>query len=278
METFLERIIRGIRYRLSRLILPTNRRKVIHSQINGYNLLVLANEEVGRLIHYRQRYERAETVFLRKKIHPNAICVDIGANVGYFTMLMAQAANAEGEVHTFEPIALNISLLRAGVELNGFTNVRINQCAVGNSTGTISFSQSSDSAYSSIYDTERKSLDRTISVPIITLDDYIEREGIKRIDVLKADVEGAEGLVVDGASKLLADEGRRPTIIMLELEEQNIKTFGSSISLILNKMHSYGYQPYVVNESNEILPFSIDLKEFYYNILFVNSATDTIVD
>jgi FkbM family methyltransferase len=258
--------------RASRIRYPETKPKVVHSRINGYALLVLANEDVGRAIYFGGSYEPAETKYLRKAIGSDAVCVDIGANVGYFTMLMAQAASG-GNVHAFEPIELNAVLLRASIELNGFTNVRINQCAVGDTVGAVSLSQSSDSAYSSIHDTQRKPLARTLTVSVTTLDAYLEREGVERVDVLKADVEGAEGLVVAGASRLLSDKARRPHLIMLELYDQNLQAFGSSVSAVQAKMQSFGYEPFIVNEEGEMVPFTDELKALYYNVLFILSTS-----
>ena len=268
MEKMLNKIMRGLRIRLSKLLCAEANRKILHDRINGYDLLVLANEDVGRQIHYLGCYEKVETDYLRKNINSNAICVDIGANIGYFTMLMAQKASS-GFVHAFEPIKLNASLLKASADLNGFTHLRINQCAVGDVDGEVSFSQSSDSAYSSMIDTNRKPLDRIFTVPSITLDTYLEREGISRIDVLKADVEGAEELVITGATRLLSDKKRRPKIIFLELYDGNLKAFGTSVDMMVEKLQSFDYRPFVINDHCEVLPYSGILKLHYYNVLFL---------
>jgi FkbM family methyltransferase len=270
VEKMLNKIMRGLRIRLSKLLCDEATRKVLHDRINGYDLLVLANEDVGRQIHYLGSYEKVETDYLSKNINSNAICVDIGANIGYFTMLMAQKASS-GCVHAFEPIKLNASLLKVSAELNGFTNIRINQCAVGNVEGNVSFSQSSDSAYSSMIDTDRKPLDRILTVPSITLDAYLEREGISQVDVLKVDVEGAEDLVLTGATRLLNDEKRRPSVILMELYDGNLQAFGTSVDSIVEKLQGFGYRPIVINKHGEALPFSEDLKLRYYNVLFLSA-------
>jgi FkbM family methyltransferase len=264
----LNRFTTNLRIRFSRIWFPESKKVVVHTRINDYDLLVLANEDVGRQIHYVGSYESAETDFLRKEIFTDSICVDVGANVGYFAMLMAQSAH-KGSVHAFEPIALNAALLIASAELNGFTNISINQCAVGDINGDVSFSQSSDSAFSSMLDTDRKPLDRTISVPCVTLDKYLDDARVRRVDVLKADVEGAEEMVITGAKNLLSDEKRKPRVILMELFETNLQTFGSTVWAVVEKMHNFGYRPFVIDERGEILPFTEELKLRYYNVLFL---------
>ena len=268
MKSLFNRIYRSVAIRSSRLITPANKPKVIHSKINGYDLLVLANEDVGRLIHYVKSYEPAETRYLLSIINKDSICLDIGANIGYFTMLMAKAASS-GQVHAFEPVALNLSLLKSSVELNQLTNVFINQFAVGDVVGEVSFSQSVDGAYSSMQDTGRKPSTRTIKVPVLTLDGYLDDNNINRVDVMKVDVEGAEGLVLAGASKLLADLKRRPGVVFLELYDQNLNVFGTSVSEIIEKMFDYGYEPFVLSESAELMSYKPELKNKYFNVFFL---------
>jgi FkbM family methyltransferase len=251
--------------------LPENRRRVIHTRINGHELLVIANEDVGRLIHFGGSYERAETDFLRSVLRPDSICMDVGANVGYYTLFMSRLAGA-GAVHAFEPIALNAALLKASLELNGCTNVVINECAVAERSGTVQFSQASDTAYSSMVDTGRKSLDRVTQVPAVTLDEYVELKGINRVDVLKVDVEGAEESVVRGASRLLGDGKRRPGLVFLELFEENLKPFGSSVASVMGRMTGLGYEPFVIGPSGSRIPFRKEMASSYYNVMFVPAS------
>ena len=68
--------------------------------------------------------------------------------------------------------------------------------------------------------------------------------------------------------RLLSDERRRPYIIVLELYDQNLQAFGSSVSIVVEKMQSFGYKPLVVNESGSMVPFSGELKPRYYNVFF----------
>ena len=259
--------MQSFRLKVSAVRCPKSRRKVIHSRINGYDLLVLGNEDVGRSIYFGGSYESAESRYLASRISSDSVCVDIGANIGYFTLLMAKGAS-EGSVHAFEPIPLNTSLLHASIELNGFTNIWVNQSAVGDRTGEISFVQSSDSAYSSLFDTGRKSPDRTIRVPITTLDEYVSHTGITRVDILKADVEGAEGLVVAGASQLLRDKTRRPLLVLLELYDQNLEAFGSSVMSVVEEMKRLGYVPHVLSDEEKLMPFTEESKQRYYNVWF----------
>src|SRR5262245_18156961 len=112
-------------------------------------------------------------------------------------MLMARRA-PRGAVHDFEPVALIWHLLCAGATLNGFQHVVANCSAIGSEEGTASFSRSADGLYSSLIPVGRKPEAARTTVRVETLAGYLGRSGLARVDVLKVDVEGAEGLVLDG--------------------------------------------------------------------------------
>src|SRR5215831_14928595 len=254
MPKVLQKLKRHLLLKLSSILCPQEKPKVVHSRVNGYDLLVFANEDVGRSIHFCGTHETPETNYFAKSVAPNSICVDIGANVGYFTILMAKIAHA-GSVHAFEPISLNAALLRASMEINSLTNIVVNECAVGDRTGSASFVRCFDSAYSSFHDTGRRHSNGTITVRMVTLDDYIQSSGVSRVDILKADVEGAEGLVVAGASQLLSDRERRPRLVLLELFENNLRAFGSSVRKIVEDMERRDYVPYVLSDDGHLVRF-----------------------
>lgn len=257
---------------ISRRLLPDSRRTVIHTHINDYSLLVLANEDVGRAIHFEKSYESPETEYLKKTISPDAICIDIGANVGYFSMLMAKLAYL-GKVYAFDPIPLNTALLRASAELNGVKNIEIIESVVGGSDGEVSLSQSTDSAYSSIRDTERKSVERIICVPMITLDTFVQSRCIKPVDVLKIDVEGAEGLVLDGARTFLNDAALRPRAILMELFDQNLRSYDTCALAIIDTMQSLNYAPFFITGAAKLTEFRIERLETLYNVLFLDKRS-----
>jgi FkbM family methyltransferase len=241
----------------------------VQTRINGYELLVIANEDVGRVIHYLGRFEPAETELFGRVIGAEDVCLDVGANVGYFSLLMAQRAS-RGSVHSFEPQPLTANLLRASLELNGSSNVFVNQCAVGDREGTVSFSKSKDSAYSSMHDTKRRPVEEQLTVPMVTLDDYLEKRGVGRVSVIKVDVEGAEDMVVKGAARLLAAPERRPRLVMLELYDPNLEVFGKNISDVVEAMRGFGYAPHVIGDDSGLIPYAPAHRGIFHNIFFTH--------
>lgn len=262
----LDRIVQRLRYQASKVRVPEGRVHVIHTRTQGFDLLIRANEDVGRAIHFAKSFEPHETDFLRSVLRPDSVCLDVGANVGYFTMLMASVAT-RGVVHAFEPLPLNAALITASAALNGFRNIVQTTVAVGTTPGTVEFVEAVDSAYSSIHDTGRKGVGRRFEVPVVTLDAHVAAHALPPVDILKVDVEGAEGLVIGGAAALLADPARRPSTILIELFQPNLDGFDTSVAAIVASLTGHGYTASVLDRDGRQRAYD-PAADSQYNLIF----------
>jgi FkbM family methyltransferase len=224
-------------------------------------ILVRANEDVGVMI-LAGNFEKTDLTYILSQLKDGDVFFDVGANVGLFSLAVAKG-NKAINVHAFEPIPLNATLFEASLYLNGIDSVKINRTCVGNRQGEVEFSLAVDSAYSSIYDTGRKSESRKINVPITTLDDYFESNGLKRVDIIKIDVEGAERLVLDGATKIFNNPILKPRLVLMELFDLNFTLFNTSINDIVKLMREYGYDGFVFEKCNKT-----NFEERHYNKIY----------
>jgi FkbM family methyltransferase len=156
--------------------------------------------------------EGGTTELFTRLVRKGAYIIDIGANLGWFTLIAASIAGKEGVVLSFEPDPVNFSLLSRSVERNGFDNIRLfQQCASDvDGTRTLHMAPSEHMGQHSI---SRDMGGPKITVESATLDTIASNLRIDHIDVLKIDVEGAEPEVLAGA-KLLLTESRIGHIIM----------------------------------------------------------------
>lgn len=158
---------------------------------------------------------------LRRTIPPGGVVYDIGANVGFFTVLAARMAGDGGRVLAFEPIAAAAALAQeAALRSDLADRVDVRTAAVGARSGTARMCSVAAGGIWSHMSTVRDPHPLTIEeveVPLVSLDDVIAA-GAPVPDVMKLDVEGAEGDVLRGASALLAEH--RP-IIVCELHDTN---------------------------------------------------------
>jgi FkbM family methyltransferase len=221
------------------------------ARVNGFQLLVRAEEDMGRFLYCFERYEEQETKYLSQTIRENDVCIDIGANAGYYSILLAGLAK-RGKVHSFEPVPLTYHLLCTNLLLNRISNVVANCCAVADTNGEADFVRAKDSGFSSLVDTGRKPTEAQIRVPVKTLDDYCEQHGVTKVDFVKADVEGAEKKVINGATRLLADKLRKPRLIMLEVDERMLQRQFSSIDQLVRRVQGFGYHPFIVDQGKTV--------------------------
>jgi FkbM family methyltransferase len=207
-------------------------------------LLVLANESLGWRLLTIKEYEKNEMDCLTGLIRDDDICVDVGANIGIYSILMARSASL-GSVIGFEPVALNRDLLAVNARLNGIHNLEVRPYAVCDRVGLTEFTVSADGGYSSMKDTGRMAVEERITVPMITLDEIFATPR-RAIDVMKIDVEGAELLVLRGAHRILSDPHLRPRAILAELNPTNQHTYGSSPDELVAFLKTFGYDAHSI--------------------------------
>lgn len=145
---------------------------------------------------------------MRPHLRPGAVVVDVGANVGYHTLMAARHVGPAGKVIAFEPAIDNCDLLARSVAANGLGNVAIHAVAVADTGGVVGFAP--DDSNGGIDPDPGENAGYPHRVPAVTLDGCLADE--PRIDVIKLDIEGAEGRALRGMGAILARH--RPVLIV----------------------------------------------------------------
>jgi len=161
-------------------------------------------------------YEPGMQSALGELIKPGMIAYDVGANIGYITLLLAKLVGPQGKVYAFEALPDNVERLRRNVELNGFTGrVNIFPGAVTGGEGNVSFlvhaSGAMGKAAGSAGRTDEK-YQREITVAGISLDEYVYRQGNPAPQAIKMDIEGGEVMALPGMKRVLSEA--RPLMLM----------------------------------------------------------------
>ncbi|HZD12783.1 MAG TPA: FkbM family methyltransferase, partial [Candidatus Binatus sp.] len=138
--------------------------------------------------------ERPIVRLLNRLIDEGDVFFDLGANLGFYSFYVGPLCGRSGSVHAFEPNPRLIPLLYRSIELNrAQSNIHLNAVAVGGQSGMhLPLYDPDDIVCSSLFAHGWLNRDSTVLVPVITIDDYIREREIKRIDVMKIDIEGAE--------------------------------------------------------------------------------------
>lgn len=170
--------------------------------------------------------ERVLTDISRKLIGDGDICVDAGANFGWYTSLMMAQCGTTGEVHAFEPTPATFSDLKRNHEFWGSpTNVLISNAALGDRDATVTLHvfEGMVNGYASLAGRD-DAVSMTFECPMIALDGYLQEKKIDHIDFVKVDIEGAELMFLNGAERLFKQA--KPPIILMEMATAQSANFG----------------------------------------------------
>jgi len=181
-------------------------------------------------------YEPLETAVVHRLLKPGMRVVDLGANIGYYSCLMARAVGKEGHVWAFEPDPDNFAILQRNLKLNGLTQVEARQMAATSEPGTLRLYRSaSNRGDNRIYDDG--SGRPMVEVDAGPVDAVVPAE--LTIDFVKADIQGAEAHAFAGMRALLA---RSPAAILLfEYWPEAMEEAGSDPEQFLRELQQLGF-------------------------------------
>jgi FkbM family methyltransferase len=192
-------------------------------------------------------FETETTQLIMNLVKPGSFVIDIGAHVGYYTLITAGLTGESGKVLAFEPDPTNHSLLLSNIELNGFQNIAVVNKAVSDRTGAgILFQTKLDSGRHSTYQHDIP-LAGTVDIETVSLDDILKEQGNPKVDLIKIDVEGAELDVWRGMSKLLA--GNDAPKIIIEYHPMLLQGAGVDPVQFAGQIFSEGFNVQIVDEN-----------------------------
>jgi FkbM family methyltransferase len=183
-----------------------------------------------------------EMAFMRHYLRPGDAFLDVGANVGVYSLLAASLVGPEGRVDAFEPVPETLRRLRENLALSGARQVHIHEVAVGDAAGSVRFVVGRDAMNSlatdghSADDSPCEGQDCTIEVPCDLLDRQVSD---RRFAMGKIDIEGAEPLALRGAANMLADAN--PPVWLLEINGR-LRQFGCSETEFAAWLRERGYR------------------------------------
>ena len=171
----------------------------------GGRIRLQYGETLGRGALFLGGLERAEVGFVARSLCEGDWAVDVGANVGLFTIAMGRAVGPSGHILAVEPVSETVRRLRENLALNGLENVTVLEAALGATNGQTTLHLADDPAFPS---TAAVAGGHTVvgarSVRLVTLDHYWAHAGSPPVRLVKVDVEGSELEVLKGAINLLS--------------------------------------------------------------------------
>lgn len=226
-------------------------------------------------------FERDEREFTSHFLSEGDVFVDVGANVGIFSVLAAKLVGPSGEVHAFEPARDAFEQLSRNMVLNGFSNVEVNRVALSDKPESriLSICEDRFSGWNSLASPigpAKGSVRETYAVNCGTLDDYVSANHLTRIDLMKIDVEGWEEFVLLGGKGLLTSS--QSPVLLVEFCESAQVAAGSSCARLRKILESFGYSLYRFSfESRAFTPEPRE-ESYVYTNLVATKEPDRVIE
>jgi FkbM family methyltransferase len=231
------------------LKLVTPRTGTVRERIlTGVAMNLRLGDRLDRFIYFWRQWEPNETWLIQRLLQPGDTFVDVGANIGYFTLAAARIVGESGAVLAIEPVPDVADHLRQNVRLNEFRNVKVVECAVSDRDGGTILIVKRHDQNSGMNSVQRVS-DGAIAdelgwrVPRRRLDAILPDGPIR---LIKMDIEGAEVLALKGMGERIC----RPDApdLLVEVSPDYLAAVGDSGAALLSLLSDAGYSSYRVGE------------------------------
>ena len=217
----------------------------------GPLLLHAADEVMTPIIVSSHAWEPGEAAWLRGVLRGGQTVLDVGANVGYFTLLAAQTIGAAGTVVAVDPDAANLRLLRANVWRGGCDNVRIVAAAASDERGLLALRRNASNAGD--HQVHAQPGPGDVLVPVVVLDDVLDGAPV---DVVKVDTQGVDHLVVRGLRRTLQASPRAR--LMVEFWLDGMDERGIDAAGVLREYRALGRPVCVLGDDGVAAPAGDD--------------------
>jgi FkbM family methyltransferase len=230
----------------------------------------LTQNIIMQLFDKGEEYEPEVCQLLRSLLRTGDNFVDVGAHVGYFTILASELVGS-GKVVAFEPEESNYDSLMVNIEENGYQNTTAFQACVGDRDGEVDLILNLDNdGGHSIFDPRthpfntrtKKSEQIKQTVPIVKLDTVI---GFVP-KAIKIDVEGCEMMVLQGAKEILM---KHSPVIIMEINTYSLGEAGTSPGEMQDFLESFGYIGFTLSNGERVELRGLKHKALVFNVAFV---------
>lgn len=222
-----------------------NTLKPNHVMSRGHKIFIDKHDgTISQELILSGKWEDFETEVFSKFIRPGDVVIDIGAHIGWYTLIAAKLVGKKGKVYAFEPDTTNFKLLTKNIQANGYQNVILVKKAVSNETGSARlFINNENTGDHRIFDTDNHR--KSITIEQTTLDDYFKKLP-QRVDLIKMDIQGSEMKALLGAQTVL--KKNKQLKLITELQPGYILQSGQKPKDYLAFIRRHGFNIYIIDE------------------------------
>lgn len=231
---------------------------------DGTYLAVDSRQGAERWLMYSGNYQPALTYMLKQHTQPGDFCLDIGANLGFYSVKFGKWVLPGGKVAAFEANPVMAKRVAENLALNNFSHASVIQKAVHSQSGNVTFFIHPSPGKSSIDPQHVPHPVEQITVQAITIDEFIVRENWERLDVIKLDIEGADCYALLGAQNSL---GRFRPFMVFEYWYNTPSTISDTVFSMLSSLN---YNLQTLSSGGKLLPFNRhDSEEGHVDVICV---------
>lgn len=212
---------------------------------SGSLLRITQVDHLQLLLYYLGTFEPQALKVMQEHVRPGSTILDVGANIGLFTIEGANSVGSSGTIIAIEAAPQHAETVRASAELNRMKNVEVHSVAVGSETGEAILTLPSAANYG-MFTLGNAMGDERIRVGVRRIDDIVAG---RRVDFIKMDIEGSEYNALLGAKETIT---RGHPAILIELNEPALEACGSSTRKVKELLFSFGYSGKVVGSNRPI--------------------------
>lgn len=236
MDNYLEKIIRRFKRYYISFFKVTN----LNYKIYGIKFNLDMDKAVDKRL-YLNGFEKEIIEYYSKLLKKGDVVLDVGANIGIYSLIAGKKIGAKGKVYGFEPADIAFEKFQYHIDLNGLKNIVPIKSGVSNYTGKSEFNICEDDAFNSLGDKPLKEIISKKTIDIVSIDDFVLHNNINKVDIIKVDTEGAEFLVFEGAKKTLQKD--KPSLFF-EYNPEAIEGFDNDSINLINLLRAFGYSLY----------------------------------
>jgi len=229
---------------------------------------IARNDYIGSTISY-DGFDLPERLLLKRLLRPGSTVLDVGAHNGFYALFFSKLVGAKGRVIALEPSPRERKGLRLNLRINRITNVSIQPVAVGAEQGeaTLHLADKLETGCNSLRRAPSVKSLATVQVLVTTLDDLVAKLGIREVDFIKIDVEGAELSALQGATELLKRYPR--PLILAEVEDRRTEPWGYPAREIVRALRDVDFDWFSIKDDGHLLPLDGQVTAFEANLLAI---------
>lgn len=221
---------------------------ILDAKRDGYTFPVDRGTIIGWSVHFFGTYEPEVRAQIRRFLKPGGVGLDVGANVGWHTLLMASCVGPAGRVYAFEPSIGGRERLTRATAINRLRSVQVDARALSDSCGCAGFEMPEAGDLWDATGHLKGHVGQTVpanrDVECITLDRFVEEQSISRISLIKIDVEGWEPAVLRGGRRTL--DALRPVVIF-EFDPIYVERCGGSADALIRRFSESAYKVFALS-------------------------------